>query len=227
MPSDLLWTLIAFFLTILTLSYVLGDNALFRVTMMIFVGVSAGYAAVLIWYQILLPRLIAPLLSAPLSNNLALAIPLVLGVLLFFKLSPRLSVLGNPSMALLTGVGAAIAIGGAVTGTLFGQIKGAISPFELAGVQSTGGIFSQIFGGIILLAGAVTSLAYFHFGAAKKGGETTGRQPGLIQLAGRIGQVFIAITLGALFAGVVAAALAALIERLDFLLTVIKAFLSS
>ena len=46
--------------------------------------------------------------------------------------------------------------------------------------------------------------------ARKKDGENTGSQPVLIQILGRIGQVFIAITLGALFAGVLSAALAAL-----------------
>lgn len=48
----------------------------------------------------------------------------------------------------------------------------------------------------------------------------------LIQILGRIGQVFIAITLGALFAGVLSAALAALIERLAFLINVIKPLIS-
>jgi hypothetical protein len=221
MPPDLIWTLIAFFLTLIVLSYVMGDNALFRMVMMTFVGITAGYGAVLIYYQILLPRLIAPLLSAPL-DSLALLIPAVLSILLLFKLSSRLSIIGNPSMALLTGVGAAVAVGGAVSGTLFGQIRGAIAPFDVGGFSSAGGVFSQLFGGIILLLGAVSSLAYFHFGAQKKVGENTGSQPVLIQPLARIGQVFIAITLGALFAGVLAASLAALIDRLSFLLNFIK-----
>jgi len=225
MAPDLLWTLIAFFLTILVLSYVLGDNALFRFVMMVFVGISAGYAAVLIYYQVLLPRLISPLLTLPTAEKTVYIVPAVLGILLLFKLSPRLSVLGNPSMALLTGVGAAIAIGGAVTGTLFGQISGAISPFDLAGVQG-GNWLSQLVGGIVLLGGTICSLAYFHFGARKKEGENTGSQPALIHILGRIGQVFIAITLGALFAGVLSAALAALIERLAFLINVIKPLIS-
>jgi hypothetical protein len=226
MAPDLLWTFIAFFLTILVLSYVMGDNALFRLVMMVFVGISAGYAAVLIFYQVLMPRLITPLVTTPLAANTALVIPAVLGVLLLFKLSPRLSILGNPSMALLTGVGAAVAIGGAVTGTLFGQISGTISPFELSGLSSAGSVISQLFGGIVLLAGTVCSLAYFHFGARKKNGENTGSQPVLIQILARIGQIFIAITLGALFAGVLAASLAALIERLDFLINVLKPLIS-
>lgn len=225
MAPDLLWTLIAFFLTILVLSYVLGDNALFRFVMMVFVGISAGYAAVLIVYQVLLPRLISPLLTLPTPEKTAYIIPAVLGILLLFKLSPRLSALGNPSMALLTGVGAAVAIGGAVTGTLFGQINGAILPFDLAGMQG-GNWAAQLLGGIVLLGGTICSLAYFHFGARTKDGDNTGSQPGLIQILSRIGQVFIAITLGALFAGVLSAALAALIERLAFLINVIKPLIS-
>ncbi|HEY4693042.1 MAG TPA: hypothetical protein VIH16_06360 [Bellilinea sp.] len=226
MAPDLLWTLIAFFLTILVLSYVLGDNALFRFIMMVFVGISAGYAAVLIYYQVLLPRLIIPLMTVPAPGKAVFIIPAVLGILLLFKLSPRLSALGNPSMALLTGVGAAVAVGGAVTGTLFGQISGAISPFDLAGVQGGGSWITQLLGGIVLLGGTVCSLAYFHFGARKKDDENTGSQPVLIQIPARIGQVFIAITLGALFAGVLSAALAALIERLAFLINVIKPLIS-
>lgn len=225
MAPDLLWTLIAFFLTILVLSYVLGDNALFRFVMMVFVGISAGYAAVLIVYQVLLPRLISPLLTLPTPEKTVYIIPAVLGILLLFKLSPRLSALGNPSMALLTGVGAAVAIGGAVTGTLFGQINGAILPFDLAGMQG-GNWAAQLLGGIVLLGGTICSLAYFHFGARTKDGDNTGSQPGLIQILSRIGQVFIAITLGALFAGVLSAALAALIERLAFLINVIKPLIS-
>ena len=226
MAPDLLWTLIAFFLTILVLSYVLGDNALFRVVMMIFVGISAGYGAVLLFYQVIMPRLITPLMTAPVADQPGLIIPAALSILLLFKLSPRLSILGNPPMALLTGVGAAIAIGGAVSGTLFGQISGTISPFDLSGLSSAGSAISQLFGGIVLLTGTVCSLAYFHFGARKKGGENTGAQPVLIQILSRIGQVFIAITLGALFAGVLAASLAALIERLDFLINVLKPLIS-
>lgn len=226
MAPDLLWTLIAFFLTILVLSYVLGDNALFRMVMMIFVGISAGYGAVLLFYQVIMPRLITPLMTAPLADQTGLIIPAALSILLLFKLSPRLSILGNPSMALLTGVGAAVAIGGAVSGTLFGQISGTISLFDLSGLSSAGSAISQLFGGIVLLTGTICSLAYFHFGARKKGGENTGAQPALIQILAGIGKVFIAITLGALFAGVLAASLVALIERLDFLINVIKPMIS-
>jgi len=69
-------------------------------------------------------------------------------------------------------------------------------------------------------------LTYFHFGARKKDGLAAAVQPFHIQILARIGAVFIAITLGALFAGVLAASLAALIERLDYLLNVLELFIS-
>jgi hypothetical protein len=72
-----------------------------------------------------------------------------------------------------------------------------------------------------VLVGVVTTLVYFHFGAkATPSGPQRGK---LIQSLSWAGQIFVAITFGALFAGVYAAAMTALIERIYFL----WAFLSS
>jgi hypothetical protein len=214
MQSDFIWSIAAFIITLLVLSYVLGDNPLFRVVAYIFVGVSTAYAAVLIVYQILFPRLIVPLLSGSLAEKLALLIPAVICLLLVFKLFPRLSSLGNPSMAFLVGVGAAVAITGAVTGTLFGQINGALAPFDISNTSGTNWA-GQLLSGVILLIGTISSLAYFQFTAQKRGTKVTRSAP--LELLSIIGQAFIAITLGALFAGVLSAALTALIERIDFI----------
>lgn len=221
MPADLIWTLVAFFLTLLVLSYALGDNPLFQIASYLFVGVTAGYVAVLIIYQVLWAKLALPLLTAPLEQRLLTLVPLVLSFLLIFKLFPSAAALGNISMAFLVGVGAAVAIGGAFTGTLFGQIQGAISPFDLP--DDAGAALAQAAGGFVLLFGTMTSLAYFHFGA-RRSGQVNLRQPKVVSLFARIGQVFIAITLGALFAGVIAAALTALIERLDFIIQFLYSF---
>lgn len=75
----------------------------------------------------------------------------------------------------------------------------------------------QLVEAVFLLLGTVSTLAYFQFGARKRADQAPRRHPAIDALA-QIGQVFIAITLGALFAGVFSAALAALIERLDFII---------
>src|SRR5512143_3463742 len=118
MTADLLGGLISFLLTLMVLSYLVGDNPFFRMAVYIFVGVSAGYAAAIAWWQILWPRVFGPLLVGTLSERILALLALGLGILLLMKISPRTSQLGNPVMAYLVGVAAAVAIGGAVLGTL-------------------------------------------------------------------------------------------------------------
>ena len=58
---DLIWTLVAFFLTIFIFSYLFGDNFLFRFATYLLVGVSAGYVFILVLFHVIIPRLIVPL----------------------------------------------------------------------------------------------------------------------------------------------------------------------
>ncbi len=212
--ADLIWTIVGLLLTLLVFSYLFGDNILFRIAANIFVGVSAGYVLTLVIYQVLLPRLVDPLINGAI---LQVAVPLVLGILLLFKLVPRFSNLGNVSMAYLVGAGAAIIITGAVTGTLLGQSWAIVNLFDLrAAAANRVSPFIQLGGGVFILLGTISTLAYFHFGGSAKPNQAPARKPWISTLA-RIGQFFIAVTLGALFAGIFASSLTALIERIDFL----------
>lgn len=217
----------SFALTIMVLLYLfVGDNALFRVVTYTFIGVAAGYVAVLILFQVLIPRLFEPLLQ----GDFLVALSLLLGVLLLFKLSPRFSFIGVWPMAVLVGVGAAVAVGGAIFGTLFGQVSGTISLIpsfgEMIRSSQEGAFFdqlSQLVEGLFILIGAVSTLAYFHFGAVSRPNLPPQRAWWIEGMA-KVGQVFIGITLGATFAGVYAATISALIERLGFLITVLAKY---
>lgn len=217
--SEIIWTGISFVLTLLVFSFLLGDNPIFRFVSALFIGVAAGYFLVIIIYQVVLARLVAPLMQ----GSILAIIPLVLSGLLLMKLSPRLSRFGNTSMALLVGIGAAVAVGGAMLGTIFGQIKGAVNYF---GVQPDGSPtnFYLIVEGIFFLIGTLAALAYFHFGAknTKKSGPSRSI---MVNIFAWIGKIFISITLGAVFAGVITAGITALIERSDFVVRTINSFL--
>ena len=217
--SEVIWTIVSFFLTLLVFSYLLGDNPFFRFVSALFIGVTAGYFTVVIIYQVLIARLVVPVVQ---GSNMSL-VPLLLSGLLLTKLSPRLTRMGNPSMALLVGVGAAVAVGGAVLGTLFGQVRGAIAFFEI-GEGLTGSPFLRIIEGVFFLVGTLATLAYFNFGAREKRKREPGRS-NLAAVFAAIGQVFIAITLGAVFAGVLTAAFTALIERSDFIISTIAGWM--
>ena len=215
LPIDTIAGIVSFLLTIMVLSYLfLGDNPLFRIAIFLFIGVSAGYAAAVVWHSILVPHLVDPLISqllvGPLDASIILTlIPLVLGILLLAKLSPRTTRLGNWSVAVMLGVGVAVGMAGALLGTLFPQTMAVVDAFDL---QASGGTAERLFEAGVMLIGTISTLVYFHFGA--KAAPEGPRQGRLVKILGSVGQVFIAITFGVLFAGVYAATLAALIERL-------------
>jgi hypothetical protein len=204
--------LFGFLLTLMILSYVIKDNPLFRVAVYIFVGVSAGYAATVAWNQVLIPHLFIPLIR-PVSfwDRILALFPLLLGALLLTKISPRTAHLGSPSMAFLVGVGAAVAVSGAVLGTIFPQTQASINMFNL-NKPGTSPLETFLEGTIILL-GTVATLVYFHFGA--KATPIGPQRSKLVNALGWAGQIFIAITFGVLFAGAFTAAITAFIERLD------------
>lgn len=217
---DLIWTIVSFILTLLILSFIFGDNPLFRVAAYLFVGVSAGYATLQLVYQVLWPLLVMPVISdMDFGFKLLYAVPLGLGLLLIFRLVPSLSRVGNLSIAYLVGVAAAIAIGGAVTGTLLGQTRGTIHAFSLTNANATPADWlANAIAAVIMVVGTVSTLIYFQFSAQSRLNQTP-KRPAPVEILARFGQVFIAITLGALFAGVIASALTALIERLGFIQT--------
>jgi hypothetical protein len=212
MPLDLMAGIVAFLFTLMILSYLLGDNPFFRVAVYIFVGVSAGYVAAVAWWQVLWPDLVLPLLSGASTQSAILAAPLLLSGLLLMKIWPPLGRLASPALAILAGVGAAVAIGGTVTGTLFPQVQATIGAFDLS--QATSPVEALV-NSALVLAGVIFTLAYFHFGAHTNEDGSV-RRFGLIEIMAFVGGIFLAITLGVLFAGVYSAALTAFIERLHF-----------
>ncbi|HPC07108.1 MAG TPA: hypothetical protein PLI60_10360 [Anaerolineaceae bacterium] len=211
---EFLWTITAFILTLMVFSYLIGDNLLFRLAAYIFIGVAAGLVAVLVIYQAILPRMVWPLIYGTNQERLLALVPTVLGVLLLFKLSRRLGRLGNAPMAYIAGAGAAIIIGGAVYGTIIGQGSAAVNTLQFA---PGSGYLGRLGESVIILLGTLTSLAYFHF-STRAGVTQPGRRSGVMQAVSGVGQVFISITLGAVYAGVLLAALSALVERILFII---------
>ncbi len=209
--ADLSGLLLGFSFTIFIFSYILGDNFLFRLATHVFIGAAAGYASVVTLYNVILPQLIFPLFEGG-QGELILTISLLIpSILLLAKISPRLSKIGNPAIAILVGIGAAAAIGGAIFGTIFPQTTASINIFET----------NNLFDGAVVLVGTLVTFLYFQFSTR----SNKSQRPALAQVTRLIrwlGKTFIAITFGALFAGVYIAALTALIERFTFLWTFVK-----
>jgi hypothetical protein len=213
--TDLIAGGLSFLFTVMILSYVIGDNPLFRIAVYIFTGVSAGIVAVMAWNNVLWPKLLMPVLSGSAEQLLYLAVPLLLSLLLLAKVSRPLARLGNISMAFIVGAGAAVAISGAISGTLIPQVNAAIGlPSLSTTFGDTSGVQLQsLLEGSVALVATIAALIYFQFGVSAK---STGQRGGLMRILAFVGQIFIGITFGALFAGTYAAAITALIERFYF-----------
>jgi len=216
MPFELISGVIGFILTLLIFSYLIGDNPLFRSAIYIFIGVSSGYAATVVWHYVLMPKLFLPLVANP-SQIVFLGVPLILSVSLLAKLSPRISWLGSFAMAMLVGVGAATALSGAVIGTLIPQSRAAMDAFDSPS-------FLQLIEGVVMLAGTVLTLIYFQF-SARRAPDGSVKRNVILEILAWGGRVFIAITFGVLFAGVYMAALTAMLERLSSIINFVKPFL--
>jgi hypothetical protein len=229
-PVDLIGAIIGFLLTIVILSYVIGDNILFRMAISIFIGVASGYAAVLViynvlWYKVLVPayQLVTGGQSGNLGTYVIRVIPaVILGIWMMVKISPRLARVGTPVLAFLTGVGAATVIAGAVRGTIFPQIGASIN---LLNIQIAPPELSKLVGwfinGLIILVGTITTLIYFQFGVKPQDEGALSQRSAIMEYLATAGQGFIVVALGVLFAGVYIASLSALIDRVRFLWEVI------
>jgi hypothetical protein len=205
--------LLGFFLTIAILSYLLlDDNLLFRLGAYVLVGVSAGYLMAVMMSSVLFDQYLSPLFyNFTLDKIPVLLILLVLGLLLLARMDPRGSGMAFIPMAFLVGVGAAVVVGGSLTGTFLPQALAAAEPSLLPADP-----WSMLENWCVLL-GTLTTLAYFHFGAKPRGGADPTAPP-VIGPVMQVGKVFLSLTLGALYAGALLSALSLLVERIYFLI---------
>ena len=221
MPLELISALVGLVLTLMVFSYLIGDSPLFRIAVYIFIGVASGYAATVVWHQVLVPKLFAPLQTTNPNQLLLMIIPLALCLSLLAKLTPRISWIGNVAMAVLVGVGAAAAVGGALLGTLIPQARASMAAFDFSSATSGVEAAGRLLEASVMLAGTTFTLASFHF-SASRAPDGTAKRNRILDIIAWVGRLFIAITLGVLFAGVYMSALTAMIERLSSILNFVR-----
>lgn len=226
----------------MVLSYLIGDNPLFKFAMHLLVGVAGGYAGAIAIRNVLQPGLVDPLVEAGLPGLvdpdllISVIFPWILVLILFLKVSRSTARYGTLPMALLVGVGAAVVVGGAITGTLVPQAQAAMSSSLSPGVinpQTGEAGLERVIGVGVLILGTLSTLFYFRFSALRGDRETPlaivagFTIPGPINLFAGLGKSFIALVFGVMYAGVLSAAMIVLAERLEFLLDTVSGLLNS
>lgn len=219
---DTMGAWLAVILTLFVFSYLLGDNVLYRIAEHLFVGVTIGYVAVLAFHQVLAPRLLLPIADAAVARNwqqmAPLAVTLLLGLFLFAKPFKVWSWLGNISMAVLLGVGSALAIGGALVGTLLPQIDAAasIDHFVARYGQPLG-----LVSGLLVLIGASGVLLHFYSNRDQDSPWAQARSR-VVSIWGGVGRWFLVVAFGALLATTFTARLSLLVDRVQFFLDAVR-----
>lgn len=203
---DLVGLVVGAVLTLFVFSYLLGDTPLFRLAQAIFVGVAVGYAAVVAFLLILIPNFLQLL-----QNPILLILPMLGGLLLLTKLRSAPSPWGDLPIAYLFGVGAALAIGGALSGALLPQIQALIVSFS---PNQDGWVLVN---NVILVVGTIGAVLSFRFltlrtRPAARALDAFGRGWGLL------GRGFILIAFGAIFADTAVSRLSVLVNRVYYLL---------
>ncbi len=223
---DLITGLLSFLITVLILSYLAGDNPAFRLAIHAFIGVAAGYVALVVFRQVILDKLFLPLLTGTMLERVLLVFPLVMSLLLMAKASARFEWMGRPVVAFLVGVGAASSVAGAILGTFFPQFLASVALFDKQNLLIQGNGIGNLVTGIFALLGTIATLAYFQFSVVGSN-KQNGNRGWFMQLVALLGQVFISITLGVIFAGVLTAAITALVERAQSLVMFLGQIISN
>lgn len=212
MDANFIGSIVAGLLTLMVFSYLLGANPLWRIAQSLLVGVSVGYVTLVLLTQVIAPQMsliISPAAGTPDTDRLLAAVPVALGLLLIMRIAYPGAWPASFGLNLVVVVGAALALGGALAGTIIPQ---SLDTARLLHFDDP----YTLTGDIVLVLGVVTALSYFAFGARPDGGR-----PMPIRAISTAGRWVLVVTFGAILGSLATTFYAALIERLQFLLGVV------
>lgn len=176
--NAIFWLLVAAFLDLCIYSFLYKDNRFFKFGETTVVGIAVGvecYAG----YRAIMSAGVIPVLSGK-----VIMIPaLILGILIFGRLSRKTIPLSNYSLITLMGIGLGLATRGALIGQITSQIKATMLPFTTANMLTN-------FNNLIVIVGTITATLYFIF---------TREHTGTLGVITKIGRYFIMCAMGTTF----------------------------
>ena len=200
---------VATLLSLFVLSRAIADNPLYRFAQSLLIGTALGYVAAVLIRTALVPPSIALVSgSATPQQVAATAIGLLLGLILVTRFGrQRGSFWANIPLAVLFGTGAALALVGAVRGSITPQL------FDTVRMDGLGAnLAAQIGSGILALLTLVTLLMFTYATSARQ----LDQREGILRRGMRgLGRLLILLTFGVFFAATIRTYIAALVGRVD------------
>jgi hypothetical protein len=213
---------IAALLTLCVLSYLYRDNIFYKFAESVVVGVSAGYWVVYYFWEVVIGkafvRLLPDLARATLVPETSIEtvpdyyylIPVILGLLIFLRLVPKLSWLGRWPLAFVIGTTAGIKLVVFLNSDFVRQIKSTMLPLIVFQQNESEKVFNwaQSLNNFTIVASVLACLTYFFFSVEHKG---------IIGRISRLGVWVLMIAFGGSFAFTVMGRITLLTVRLQFL----------
>lgn len=213
---------VAAFFTLAIFSFLYRDNMFYKIAESVVVGVSAAYWMVVGFWDVIVPNLIGKLsphtvqawaipdLSGDdLKPDFWYLVPLILGVMLVWRLAPKGAWIARWPLAFIIGTTAGLRLVGFIQADFLSQIRNTIVPIIVATDSATPAFdFWASVQNIIIIVGVLACLVYFFFSIEHKG---------VVGKAARVGIWFLMITFGAGFGYTVMGRIALLAIRIEFL----------
>ncbi|MDD3733069.1 MAG: hypothetical protein PHU88_11915 [candidate division Zixibacteria bacterium] len=210
-----LWTTLGAVLTLAIFSFLYKDNPFYKFAEHLVVGVSAGYWAVILWHNGLVPNLLERLRDGDWylgwlnSSKPWYLIPAILGLLMWTRFSKKYSWISRWPISMYIGIATGVAIPLEMSNRVNKQLYAAMSKihwdnFFGHGFLDTAAAYSEI----IIIIGTIAGLIYFFFSKAHTGAFGT---------IAKIGIYILMIGFGASFGLTVMARISLFIQRIQFM----------
>ncbi|MFZ5980930.1 MAG: hypothetical protein ACOYVF_09905 [Candidatus Zixiibacteriota bacterium] len=199
-----LW--LAAFLTLGIISFLYKDNVWYKITEAIFVGLSAGYWFVTLFWDNLYGKF-----WVDKDEHVYLYVGAFLGLLMLLRLIPKIGWISRWPLSFIVGATSGLWLINYFSSNIMKQVQATILP--LFSTQYGAGFnadLSTIIGNFIIVVGTFTGLVYFFFSKEHKGA---------FGYTAKIGIWIIMITFGASFGYTVMSRMSLFIGRIDFLLS--------
>lgn len=207
---------LAALLTLCIFSFLYRDNPFYKVAESFVVGASAAYYMVVGFWTMLVPNLFGRLWPEgireyflpehSIDRDLWYLVPLILGVMLLWRLAPAGAWIARWPLAFIIGITAGLRLIGFLQADFALQIQASIMP--LAVYDAGDFSFWMSLRNITILLGTLACLTYFFFSIEHKG---------FVGRTARVGIWVLMITFGAGFAYTVMGRITLLTRRIEFL----------
>lgn len=205
--------------TLAIMSFLWGDNVFYKLAEAVVVGASAAYAMVVGFWTGIIQNLFGKLIPSVMRDTVLpglpstqhtewiYVIPLVLSVLMLWRLAPAGGWISRWPLAFFIGATAGIRLVAYLDADFVQQIANTIMPLIVSD-NKQGLMIGSSIGNVIIVIGVLTCLMYFFFSFEHTGAVGT---------AARVGIWFLMITFGAGFGFTVMGRIALISDRFNFL----------